>query len=451
MRLVDCIAGLTGLGLLAGCGSAECPSGTVLIDGRCIDVDAAGPAMDAGPPDAFRRPDANLDAPGLDAFEVVPDAWTPDDAWAPDAGSDAGPCSRCPSSTPACFMDTCVECASNADCVGAAGGPACDLDTHTCVACTVGTDCTAPLAACLPTNTCVRCDDRADCGGGTPACVGNDCVQCENRSDCSGGTPACVGNACVQCETRSDCSGGTPACFGNACVQCEANTDCTSVSASRCNVGAHACAACMGDGDCSHLGGSPRCVAGTCRACTVATEATDCGANSCNPATNTCTSTRRGSVPTCLTCSADSECMAGFTCAPVNPARGVTGNFCLPIRVTTCGALRPYAEGATVTTASGASANICRPRTTTCEAVLMHTGTSVVGADRCTNDPPAGASDAACGHPTVADGLCRVSSGLDNLCTYPCVPGSNNDCRPGFSCVMDASVPAGGYCGFDFM
>jgi hypothetical protein len=189
--------------------------------------DAAGPAMDAGPPDAFRRPDANLDAPGLDAFEVVPDAWTPDDAWAPDAGSDAGPCSRCPSSTPACFMDTCVECASNADCVGAAGGPACDLDTHTCVACTVGTDCTAPLAACLPTNTCVRCDDRADCGGGTPACVGNDCVQCENRSDCSGGTPACVGNACVQCETRSDCSGGTPACFGNGCVQCEMNTDCT--------------------------------------------------------------------------------------------------------------------------------------------------------------------------------------------------------------------------------
>jgi hypothetical protein len=86
--------------------------------------DAAGRRMDAGPPDAFRRPDANLDAPGLDAYEQLPDAWSAFDAWAPDAGNDAGPCSRCPSSTPACFMDTCVECAGNADCVGAAGGPA---------------------------------------------------------------------------------------------------------------------------------------------------------------------------------------------------------------------------------------------------------------------------------------------------------------------------------------
>jgi hypothetical protein len=421
---------------VAGCGSAECPSGTELIEGRCIDIDAAGPAMDAGPPDAFRRPDANLDAPGLDAFELVPDAWTPDDAWAPDAGNDAGPCSRCPSSTPACFMDTCVECASNADCVGAAGGPACDLDTHTCVACTVGTDCTAPLAACLPTNTCVRCDDRADCGAPTPACVANNCVQCENRSDCSGGTPACVGNACVQCENRSDCSGGTPACFGNACVQCEANTDCTSVSASRCNVGAHACAACMGDGDCSHIGGSPRCVAGTCRACTVATEATDCGANSCNPATNTCTSTPRGSLTTCIRCLADSECMSGFTCAPVNSALGASGTYCLP-RLPGPGDFcsRPYADRVVGgTSASGATVTYCRLRTSSCEARLQY-GTN--GDGTCTG---AGGTDASC----VAEGVCRTS-GTGNLCTYPCM--GPTDCPGAAACQTDGSVPVfGAYC-----
>jgi hypothetical protein len=419
---------------LAGCGSAECPSGTELIEGRCIDVDAAGPAMDAGPPDAFRRPDANLDAPGLDAFELVPDAWTPDDAWAPDAGNDAGPCSRCPSSTPACFMDTCVECASNADCVGAAGGPACDLDTHTCVACTVGTDCTAPLAACLPdTNTCVRCDDRPDCAAPTPACVANNCVQCENRSDCSGGTPACVGNACVQCENRSDCSGGTPACVGNSCRQCDTNTDCRTASASRCDLGANACAACMGDGDCSHIGGSPRCVAGTCRACTVATEATECGANSCNPATNTCTSTPRGSVGQCLRCSADSECQTGYTCAAVNPALGTSNDYCLPIRATTCSALRPYAEGVNgVATDLGGTVNYCRPRTTTCEAILHHSTAQGSGAPRCGNAPD-GTDDSACGAIGVADSVCRTTTGGDNYCTYVC--GSASDCKPGFSCI----------------
>jgi hypothetical protein len=144
---------------------------------------------------------------------------------------------------------------------------------------------------------------------------------------------------------------------------------------------------------------------------------------------------RRGSVGTCLSCNADSECMTGATCAPVNPARGVTGNHCLPIRITTCGALRPYAEGATVTTASGASANICRSRTTTCEAVLLYGAPSVQGTNRCTNDPPAGTNDAACGRAEVADGLCRTTSGLDNWCTYPCL--GDADCRVASTCQPD--------------
>jgi hypothetical protein len=136
--------------------------------------------------------------------------------------------------------------------------------------------------------------------------------------------------------------------------------------------------------------------------------------------------------------------MAGFSCAPVNPARGVTGNYCLPIRVTSCSALRPYFEGATVTTASGASANICRSGTTTCEAVLMHRTASVMGADRCTNAAPAGTSDAACGAAGINDGLCRVSSGGSNRCTYAC--SGDDDCRLGFMCTPDVSVPLGGYC-----
>ena len=416
---------------LAGCGTAECPSGTELVEGRCIDVDAAGPVMDAGRADGGAAIDA--------AIELVPDAWTPDDAWAPDAGSDAGPCSRCPAATPACFMDTCVECASNADCVGAAGGPACDLDTHTCVACTVGTDCTAPLAACLPdTNTCVRCDDRPDCAAPTPACVANNCVQCENRSDCSGGTPACVGNACVQCENRSDCSGGTPACVGNSCRQCDRNTDCSSASASRCDTAASTCAACMADSDCGHIAGNPRCVGGTCRPCTIATEATDCGANSCNPVTNVCGARARGSVTVCNRCDADTECATGNTCAAVNPARGVTGNYCLP-RIPGPGdfCTQPYAERITGTSVSGASVTYCRSRTTTCEAVLHHSGT---GDGTCTG---AGGTDAACGAPMVSDGLCRPS-GTGNRCTYACISADDCPCR-GPMCTL-VTCDSMGYC-----
>ena len=395
--------------------------------------DAAGPAMDGGPPDAFRRPDANLDAPGLDAFEVVPDAWTPDDAWAPDAGSDAGPCSRCPSATPACFMDTCVECASNADCVGAAGGPACDLDTHTCVACTVGTDCTAPLAACLPdTNTCVRCDDRPDCAAPTPACVANNCVQCENRSDCSGGTPACVGNACVQCENRSDCSGGTPACFGNACVQCEANTDCTSVSASRCNVGAHACAACTGAADCAHIPTAQQCLSGTCVQCL---NNTHCGASeACDTSTNRCVPITLMSVGRCGTCLRDTQCMAGMLCVPMvydDPNTPATdpvgvGLHCLHRQDATgagrpngdCLTTRPHTSAQTLTSVDGVSATMCALRLSTCEAQMMYDDTNCMTLDA--------AGDARCGLPGVGDGVCRMRSATTNLCSVYCQ--SNNDC-----------------------
>jgi hypothetical protein len=146
----------------------------------------------------------------------------------------------------------------------------------------------------------------------------------------------------------------------------------------------------------------------------------------------------------CNRCDADSECSAGHTCAAVNPALGNSGNYCLPIRTTTCGAQRPYAEGASETSDRGAMVNYCRPRTTTCEAVLHHASPQVQGADRCTNAAPAGTSNEACGAASVADGLCRTSTGGDNYCTYPCASGTDNDCRTGFTCAIDATVPGYG-------
>ena len=403
------------LAALSACGSPECPSGTVAMDGRCID------AMDAGPrPDAF-TPDVSGDAPGLDvnlpdAWE--PDAWTADDAWAPDVGNDGGVCSRCPVESPACFMDGCVECTDDSHCVGHANGPSCDTSTHLCVGCTDPVlHCAAPLAACVG-QTCLRCDGREDCGSPTPACVANSCVQCEGRGDCTAPTPACVANSCRQCD---------------------ASTDCGTASASRCDLGTNACAACMGDGDCGHIAGNPRCVAGTCRPCTVATEAVDCAtpATSCNPVTNVCGTRMRGSVTVCNRCDADSECGAMLTCAAVNPARGTTGNYCLP-RLPGPGdfCTRPYFDRVVSgTSVSGATVTYCRSQTTTCEAVLQHRTT---GDGTCT---ASSGTDDSCGAPSVNDGLCRLSGG-GNRCTIPC--GSEDDCPGGFACDVDGTVPVFG-------
>ncbi len=245
----------------------------------CIDhpspvcPDAFGYGLDANLPR-----DGGPDAPGLDANV---DAFNAPDAYSPDSGTDGGPCSRCAPSSPACFMDGCVECTSENTSACTGGMPACDTSAHECVQCT-------------STST-------SACTGATPACdaTAHTCVECtsENTSACTGTTPSCGGDQRCTCTT----------------------TSCTSVSASRCDAASRACASCAMDGECSHLAGTPRCVGGTCMPCTVATEVADCGATSCNPATHTCTTTPRGSRTVCTTCVADSECGTGLTCCEASP------------------------------------------------------------------------------------------------------------------------------------
>ena len=147
-----------------------------------------------------------------------------------------------------------------------------------------------------------------------------------------------------------------------------------------------------------------------------------------------------------MPCTFDSQCQAGNTCAAVNSTLGNSGNYCLPIRtgVTICPDYRPYADGVlNDTTDLGGMVNYCRPRTTTCQAILHHTSPQIQGMERCTNAPPAGTSNAACGAVGVMDGLCRENGGA-NLCTYPCLSGTDNDCRGGTTCVLDGMVPVYG-------
>ena len=370
-----------------------------MVEGRCVDADANS-NLDVGP-----HPDANTDAPGLDAFE-------PDAVVTPDIGGDGGACSRCPAGETAC------------------------LDGVRCVECTAV--------------------DVSECGTETPACDVdmNECVQCNVSTDCAGrsATPVCnvAMHTCVPCmglETGA-CSAtpSTPACDADNTCTCT-GTSCTTATAARCDEAMNTCAPCAVDTDCTNVAApnNRHCVdtggARECRQCNVATEATDCpGGDSCNPTTHRCTGTARESRSTCLTCVADSECIGAAagtaTCAQVN-ILGVTGNYCLPrLASDTAFCVQPYADRQVgVTSASGSRVTYCRHARTTCEALIHYNSR---GDGSCVG---AGGADAACGTTsTPSDGYCRLS-GVGNRCTIPC--NGDDDCRVGVLCNPVADLATG--------
>lgn len=68
-----------------------------------------------------------------------------------------------------CDMDRslCVECQSDADCVGSPNGSHCPPGGSRCAACSIDADCTSSAHLCDPlTFTCVGCADSRDCAAG---------------------------------------------------------------------------------------------------------------------------------------------------------------------------------------------------------------------------------------------------------------------------------------------
>ena len=369
------------LTLLMGGPGSECPAGTTMEGARCVEADT-GPRADTNS-DAFSLFDAHTDDVGADAFNE------------PDSGLDGGICSRCPTAMPACLGgERCVQCTADNTTACDDDAPACDTETNTCVECNTSTDCT---------------------GDTTPVCdvEAHRCVPCTDMD-------------------MGACGGVTPACDTNNTCTCTA-TSCTSATAARCDETTNACVACTADTQCAHLAGTPACNedTGACVPCMPDNESL-CGPNSCNPTTRTCTGTMRGSRQQCETCVADSECStsSAMTCAPVNPARGITGNYCLP-RLPTASDFcsRPLFERVVNgTTASGATATYCRHASTTCEAFNEYRTT---GDGSCT---ALGGTNASCGAEMpggadLLDGYCRLSSSGMNRCTIPC--GGPDDCPCG--------------------
>lgn len=170
----------------------------------------------------------------------------------------------CPSGTPVCHGDVCVECSPGTDgprcndgaseecgsdgswdvvetCAGAT--PVCVEATGLCGSCSQGD------VQCANPTTREVCDAQgafqaSACPSSTPACVLGQCVQCNPNAN--GGAPVyqCAGNALQVCNngswaTQTTCSGNQPVCNAAAgSCQCSADTyDCVGQNLMTCAAG----------------------------------------------------------------------------------------------------------------------------------------------------------------------------------------------------------------------
>lgn len=127
----------------------------------------------------------------------------------------------CGGGNPICFLGSCEECGTNADC---AMNEYCHPNSHICEpACMDSNDCGMGNAnICdIPTGTCVECLTTDDCANqNAPLCnttLGL-CVNCITSNDCAGGDPVCdVPNGdCVECLFNSQCM-PNQSCIGQSC------------------------------------------------------------------------------------------------------------------------------------------------------------------------------------------------------------------------------------------
>ena len=254
---------------------------------------------------------------------------------------------------------------------------------------------------------------------------------------CEGETPVCVDEECVACSEaeRGACSEDEVCSAENECVSCLDNSHCTEPAASVCDLDTNTCTGCEDNESCAHLESLSICNAET-SACVQCLTADDCGGKVCDPATCSCTELTAGTEFACEACQYDAQCAPGHVCVEMsysNPTEGVVGSFCLWQREAalpgpngSCGLnSQPFAQQATVETVDGAEAIVCRPRTTTCVALLQHSITVAGCAVEFTDD-------AACGAENFNDGRCRYNPSSEPRCSYPCL--GNEDCKAGATC-----------------
>ncbi len=133
---------------------------------------------------------------------------------------------NCPATSPRCdgALHRCVNCGVSGDCKATPPETAmCESTTHTCiVTCSENmkdTSCPAATPKCLENQgLCIQCRSNADCvGNGTKLeCdpLTGRCTECDRDDECPGHKPRCdrLHDVCVECTSSGDCPAGKPLC-----------------------------------------------------------------------------------------------------------------------------------------------------------------------------------------------------------------------------------------------
>jgi hypothetical protein len=262
-------------------------------------------------------------------------------------------CSSRQPELPACFVDAhiCVQCTMDRHCTGdfrvcnltthrcqncvddsdCEGGRHCDKSNMVCVDCTEDKNCTdAVKNQCdMRAKTCVDCVTDAGCLDQTVNRTCDEstfmCVDCMEDADCTeAGKPACdkPSRTCVGCLNDTYCGGELGSCDTDkhVCVDCTSDEGCGGTRP-RCNMDAQKCVACLGDVDCP----SGHCFEEeqTCVECEADEDCDDRAAAHCDTASHRCvgctSSTHCGHLSATRACDTTArrcvECNDDTTCS----------------------------------------------------------------------------------------------------------------------------------------
>lgn len=218
------------------------------------------------------------------------------------------------------------------------------------------------------------------------------CVECVSSEQCVAPAAVCAAGECAECADSLDCSApDNAACHEGVCAPCTTSDDCIGVL----------------EGDIVlNLCVDEMCVSG----CREESAEVDCGAFACDPATMLCTETLRGTLPTCMPCVSDSECVADHACVGMAWAgEEREGGFCL--KHLDSGCAEPYAvvTEPRESLSGRETSRYCGidETATTCEAV-----SDLITNEGCETDDDCGVF--------MGDGFCRTVNGIIDRCTIGC-------------------------------
>ncbi|MBL8916940.1 MAG: hypothetical protein JNM17_39920 [Archangium sp.] len=378
-----------------------------------------------------------------------------------------------------CGADTCATgcCTDKNECITSVGNSQCGLNGATCSACATDQTCTDGVCMATMNNT-----DAGEIDAGPPPCRSD--FDCEGGKICNTVEGTCVmGQTCTQdfqCQSLDpqdrcyrygqQCTCDTSATGGNVCrlrkgpcEECTADLECGSdviIFGPPDGIGAGRCKALPGD-----MSGKKYCLyqrVGQCACGTI-----DDGTGFCKPQSNSCDQ---------VGCNVDKDCPSGAVCSVNNPDAGVAscGGVCVPRCRWDFNLRDNVAPG-------------CPPgQTCWVDSQNLNPESIYYGSGRCkpacsdnmdcqqSAGNPFGGANLACRPELLLDGTesakrCRANGAcMDNaecpelmdagpylgycdrgsfVCRNDCRPGTDpvsgnpyKDCRPPFSCAVDAGI-----------